>query len=481
MSGINYFAVQLWQKKGEKMKKLFLTAFLAFMLVGCSDKESSGSSVPAETTSAATTTAAASTAVTTTTAPAPKKVNKPMKFTYEIEHNVGDDSEDVLKIFDESGNQVGELFNKYYISEKIFKFEDYNFDGCDDLFFDTFYGGYYEYDPEQERFVKSERLNRYKYEYTNYNSVPRHEIKYNSSLKLKVLDERDKICVNNQAGGNLVLDDMHILQYPYYYDKLRWNDDHFETVKRNLPEIDEGGTLYLNSYDVDGLGNMFLKKRYCFDTGSRDFVETDTDLDYVCLTETSFSYIKGGKLEQSVEFGTDPEVFRKGYRGIELRDYNFDGHYDVKCYYNRKLNDVGSNYPEKCIYYLYDPEKDRYVESAALNELVDDPNKSIRTNENEKEVYYSEEIEDGYINYHYKWDNGRLKLVSRSENDRQENCSYIYGYDDDGNEYFIEKKAFTTGIAESPKPAEQIPSGTQFISYVYDDEGELYFDETYEF
>ena len=466
-----------------KYRSMIIMLLLTGILAGCAEKTPSENSEPpvtaaphsetttARTTARTTTTITTTEAVTTTIAPDMKIPESSDQYTYTIQHN-GLDEDDVLIIFDKSGNQVGKLLYEYWIDDREVNFGDYNFDGYDDLFFGSYRGEFWEFDPEKNSLVRSDDLQHYDFNYTNFSNKSHYEIDYEKSLRMYVSDKEEKICVHDNSNlGHLELEEKLALTYPFYYEKVKWQGDCWQTLKRNETEIKKDGTIYLKSYEADENCDLILTKRYYFDTETQRFVETDTDIEYVYLTEDSFMYMKGNNIIQRVEFGTELEAVKNGTRSIEFNDYNFDGYDDIMCRYSAARDDQGNYTLRNKIYYLFDPEKNEYVMSDQLNGLVSDP--LIPVHIFNDELYFTEEKDDVKNTYFYRWENDILKISGREES-MEDGTVQCYGYDEDGNEYITEKRQMP--VAETPTAVSQAPLGTQLIQYVYDEDGNLVYE-----
>ncbi len=293
---------------------------------------------------------------------------------------------------------------KVYETELIT--EDYNFDGYQDVFIKD--RGYWLYDPDNECFAESDQF----------------PYRRGRLLNVEVKNVREKTLKSEFSSSGT-----EVTVYKWKEGKLVPQSFEYDSPIE--------GIRYSCIFDENN--NKIMTKRVTYDKETGKTVSTDDHPEYFRFTDHSIDHMKGSDIVQIIDVSFTPEEIRMDERYIfDDKDYNFDGHNDLRCEIREKDKDI------KYLYFFFEPGSGMYVKNNVLTDL--NKNVSIRTNEEEEKILCYETGGDQDKNTYYcEWQNGALQPYKRTnyyEFVREDGSTGwvtdIYYYDDERNEVLVD-------------------------------------------
>lgn len=280
-------------------------------------------------------------------------------------------------------------------------FEDYDFDGFDDLFISMEHGAmfapgtYFRYNPETLLYEKWDELNRIGAEMII--------IEETSALRQKKYNDSSDYLVE-------------------YFD-YKWENNRLIPFEHRISET--GKTIETYSIDENGnetLSNLAMNSNIYVFTVTENGVEITQNNEIIQTIEGNFLE----ELSSYNDIGKTPEEF------IVIEDYDFDGYDDlfIPTLIGRP-NTPGT-------YYRYNSETGLFEEWDELNEIkllasTDSDAQTITLNKSGSAVDHESIV--------YKWDNSVLKPISR-EIQYYSDQVYIdtFEYDENGNQALVKRE-----------------------------------------
>ena len=390
------------------MKKLVFAAAL-LLLAGCSAKESSTAS--SEKPSSAPETSTENT--TETTAP----------MTHgELTFICGDDGITVKM----DGEECGVISPDYIPKAYELSVGDFNFDGYEDIYFpadetDTA-GDYYIYQPDEKKLAVSDGF----------------ALSDGTSRRMEITQD-DKLRLVEYAGNTEVN-----LFYSFTDGKITpvSLSEYYYTDTDNILDI----------YEFDGNGIKYLTERTYMNKDNGAAYKTDTDAEYITVTEDSVCIMRGRETVQEIP-SADLIGLNKKYIAAKRENSGLAEIPEYLCYEPEKLlyrEDMDSDgyedlgIPEdledaggssKFTYYRFEPESGKYVIWDELNALGDCVVYTETTGE--LVVWKGSQNDAEYDYYEYIWQNGRpfpKRHMHYYQDDSGRNICETFTFDENGNE-----------------------------------------------
>ena len=234
----------------------------------------------------------------------------------------------------------------------------------------------------------------------------------------------------------------------------RWQDDVLVPVSR-IDEYTKGygddAERLADVCEFDEKGRRIITERRHINPRTGACFRTETDVLYLCTTDSSVDYMKGRELIQSIDVTGLPQLYDRIKQNGKVRylpysntnysdgaeillieeDYDFDGCNDLRI----QTDSVLAGGSDEYVYYRYDDEKDRYTEWQELNAF----GCQISANPETQTIQYYDRysLDEDHNCYIFIWDKGKLRLKEREFYHGVGNDCDIYEYDEDGNEHYV--------------------------------------------
>lgn len=403
------------------MKHFIIPIISAALLSGCS--QGAKSSVPSEpetTAAAATSTEPTTTKPIVTIASPTRRKDETVRFTVGVQGS----SVTVLR----GGSAVGVIEADVQLAgPEDVVIGDFNFDGYDDLFIydDVYTGAYWLCVPDTMEFTRSEAM-----------------ALADGKALLMDADSSSRTLTMKQNVG-----------YGSCETVYRWQDDVLVPVSC-ICEYTKGygddAERLADVLEFDEKGRRIITERRHINYNTGACFRTETDVPYLCTTDSSVDYMKGRELIQSIDVTGLPQLYDRIKQNGKVRflpyssanrsdsadvllleeDYDFDGHNDLRIQTDLVL--AGGD--DKYVYYRYDEAADRYTEWQELNELG-----AVAADPYKKELSYYDKLtlDEDHNCYIFIWDDGKLRMTKRTFYHGDSNQCDTYEYDEDGNEHFV--------------------------------------------
>ena len=404
------------------MKHFIIPIISAALLSGCS--QGAKSSVPSE---PETTVAAATSTEPTTTKPIVTIASPTRRKDETVHFTVGVQGSSVTVL--RGGSAVGVIEADVQLAgPEDVVIGDFNFDGYDDLFIydDVYTGAYWLCVPDTMEFTRSEAM-----------------ALADGKALLMDADSSSRTLTMKQNVG-----------YGSCETVYRWQDDVLVPVSC-ICEYTKGygddAERLADVLEFDEKGRRIITERRHINYNTGACFRTETDVPYLCTTDSSVDYMKGRELIQSIDVTGLPQLYDRIKQNGKAKylpyssnnrsdsadvllleeDYDFDGHNDLRI----QTDSVLAGGSDKYIYYRYDAEKDRYTEWQELNAF----GCYIGANSQTQTIQYYDKhsLDEDHNCYIFKWDKGKLRLKEREFYHGVGNDCDIYEYDEDGNEHYV--------------------------------------------
>lgn len=385
------------------MKKYIVALVLTGLLAGCSDRDESTVSNVNEPSSAPETTAEPTTAEEITTESEP--VSDGYNFKVEADEIYFFEGSIFQKI-ELDCSEFLESVEKYdEAPEEFLTIADFNFDGYDDLFVPhgigaaNISGKYFYMNPTRDfnPFEEWDELNKIGF--------------------LMSVDSENKI-LNFSS---------HISAVDHDWIIYKWNNGKLQPVSREFQyESVYDNRIYINrfEYDDDGKETFVKRERVLLDENNEWLGTEEVEFPHsyaFSVNENSMDVLLDGKIVQTLE--CDHTLSEKN---LFFEDYDFDGYNDL---FIMNENSNGT-------YYRYVPDTGLFENWDELNKIGKFMYTGISSNVSIGRILVQNDI-NGQT-FIYKWNDGSLILVERSETVIDENTNESvkkwYYIDENGNE-----------------------------------------------
>ena len=404
------------------IKHFIIPIISAALLSGCSEGAKSSVS------SAAETTVAGETAIETDTTKPIVTIATPKRKKDETVHfTAGVQGSRVTVLCGGSAVSVIEADVQLSGAEDVV-IRDFNFDGYDDLFIydDVFTGAYWLCVPDTMEFTRSDAM--------------------------ALAD--GKAVLMDMDSSSRTLSMKRNVGYGNCETVYRWQDDVLVPVSR-IDEYTKGygddAERLADVCEFDEKGRRIITERRHINPRTGAYFRTETDVLYLCTTDSSVDYMKGRELIQSIDVTGLPQLYDRIKQNGKVRylpysntnysdgaeillieeDYDFDGCNDLRI----QTDSVLAGGSDEYVYYRYDDEKDRYTEWQEPNAF----GCQISANPETQTIQYYDRysLDEDHNCYIFIWDKGKLRLKEREFYHGVGNDCDIYEYDEDGNEHYV--------------------------------------------